>query len=180
MLVVGIWCECDSFLLKLLLHHAPIGWPIVLVLFLFGTPEEAVFKGVPLFPSVISVCRGHDCPRQRLLAVWTFFVRRRTFLPPRRGLWAWYEMGWGCQILWPHNSPFKSCCPAPRTERRVLLSSSPRHGLSSPILRQCQSLFACLRRVSGASIYGASSLNSGGSVLPTLDGVMVIQRWGFL
>ena len=29
-------------------------------------------------------------------------------------------------------------------------------------------------------IWGASSLNSGGSVLPTLDSVMVIQRWGFL
>ena len=29
-------------------------------------------------------------------------------------------------------------------------------------------------------IRGASSLNSGGSVLPTLDGMMVIQRWGFL
>ena len=29
-------------------------------------------------------------------------------------------------------------------------------------------------------IQGASSLNSGSSVLPTLDGVMVIQQWGFL
>ena len=29
-------------------------------------------------------------------------------------------------------------------------------------------------------IRGASSFNSGSSVLPTLDGVMAIQRWGFL
>ena len=29
-------------------------------------------------------------------------------------------------------------------------------------------------------IRGVSSLNSGGSVLSTLDDVMVIQRWGFL
>ena len=33
------------------------------------------------------------------------------------------------------------------------MSSGFRHGLSSPILHQCQSLFACLRHVPGASMY---------------------------
>ena len=37
----------------------------------------------------------------------------------RHGPWALMESGPGSQILWPHNSPLKSCCPAPRTERRV-------------------------------------------------------------
>ena len=69
----------------------------------FGTLWETALSGVPLSPSAISVCREQDCPQQRLLAVWTFFVRPRTFLPPRRGPWAWYEMGQGCQILWPHK-----------------------------------------------------------------------------
>ena len=46
---------------------------------------ETALGGVLLSPSVISVCREQDCPRQRLLAVWTFFVRSRTFLPPRCG-----------------------------------------------------------------------------------------------
>ena len=67
-------------------------------------------------------------------------------------------MGRGCQIFWPYNSPSKSCCPAPQMERTVLMSSGPCHGLSSPILIQCQSLFACLRHVSNggdfSSLYG--------------------------
>ena len=33
-------------------------------------------------------------------------------------------MGWGRQIPWPHNSPLKSCCPAPRAGRRILMFSS--------------------------------------------------------
>ena len=141
-------------LLELLLHHAPMASPLC-ESFLLGTPGEAVLKGLPLSPSVTSVRWGQDCPLQRLLAVWTFFVRPRTFLPPRRGPWAWYEMGRGCQTLWPHNSPSKSCCPAPQTKRRVFMSLGPRHGLSSPILRLCQSLLACLRHVSGALVYDA-------------------------
>ena len=65
----------------------PHSWPTVLVL-LFGMPGEAVFKGVPLSPSVTLVRRGQGCPRQRLLAAWTFFVHPQTFLFPRRGPWA--------------------------------------------------------------------------------------------
>ena len=62
-------------------------WPTVLVL-LFGMPGEAVFKGVPLSPSVTLVRRGQGCPWRHLLAAWTFFVHPQTFLPPRRGPWA--------------------------------------------------------------------------------------------
>ena len=96
-----------------------------------GTLQGTAFGGMPLPPSVISACREQDCPRQRLLAVWTFFVHPRTFLPPRHGPRAWYEMGQGCQILWPQNSPSKSCCPAPRAGRRILMSSGLCHDRSS-------------------------------------------------
>ena len=118
--------------------HPPYsyGWLIALVLSL-GVLWESAFGGVPLFPSVTSVCRGQDCPRQCLLAVWTFFVRPRTFLHSRRGPCAWYEMGRVCQILWPHNSPSKSFCPSPQTGRRILMSSGLCHGQSSLVLREC-------------------------------------------
>ena len=42
--------------------------------------------------------------------------------------WAWYLMGRSPQILWPHNSPSKSCCPDPRTGRRILTFSGLHHG----------------------------------------------------
>ena len=80
----------------------PHSWPTVLV-FLFGTSGEAVFEGMPFSPSVTSVHWGQGCPRQCLLAAWTFFVHLQTFLFPRRGPWAWYEMSRGCHILWPHK-----------------------------------------------------------------------------
>ena len=46
------------------------------------------------------------------------------------GLGLGLDMKWAelCQILQPHNSPSKSCCPAPRTERRILTFSGPYHG----------------------------------------------------
>ena len=55
--------------------------------------------------------------------------------PPRsRPLGLIFEMGWGTQILWPHNSPSKSCCSEPRTRRRVLMSSGYLTGLSSLVI----------------------------------------------
>ena len=63
------------------------GCLVALVLSL-GTLWETALGGVSLFPSVILICREQDYPQRRLLAVWTFFVRRRTLLPPRRGPWA--------------------------------------------------------------------------------------------
>ena len=76
--------------------------PTVLV-FLFRMPGEAVLESVPLSPSVTSVRWGQGCPRQRLLAAWTFFVHPWTFLRPRHEPWTWYEMGQGCHILRPHK-----------------------------------------------------------------------------
>ena len=37
-------------------------------------------------------------------------------------------MGRSPQILWPHNSPSKSCCPDPRMGRRILTFSDLHHG----------------------------------------------------
>ena len=65
-------------------------------------------------------------------------------------------MSQGYQILWPHNSPSKPCCLVPRTKRRVLMSLGSCRGLSSPILDECQGLFACLRHTPSVSVYGAS------------------------
>ena len=65
-----------------------------------GTP--CALGGVPLSPSMISVCREQNCPQQRFLAVRTFFIHSRTFLSLQRGPWAWYEMGRGFQNLWPY------------------------------------------------------------------------------
>ena len=62
----------------------PYSWPTVLVL-LFGTLGRTVFEGVLLSPFVTLVCRGQDCPRRCLPAVWTFLVHPWTFLLPRRG-----------------------------------------------------------------------------------------------
>ena len=111
----------------------PHSCPTVLVL-LFRTTGRAVFGGVLLSPSVTLVGRGQDGPRRWLLAAWAFLTYPRTFLLSRRGPWAWYEMGRACQILRPQNSPSKSCCSAPQTERRVLMSSGPPNGLSNLIL----------------------------------------------
>ena len=41
-----------------------------------------------------------------------------------------FGMEWAeaSRTLWPHSSPLKSCCPAPRAGRRILTSSSLNHG----------------------------------------------------
>ena len=61
--------------------------------------------------------------------------------------------------LWPHNSPSKSCCPAPRTGRRILTFSGLYHGRLSLVplwvpgfLRLPQARFWCF------GIRGALSL----------------------
>ena len=67
-------------------------------------PWEAIFKGRLLFLLMILVGWGQDCPRRCLLAIWTPFVHPWTFLPPRHGPWALYEVGQGCWVLRPHRS----------------------------------------------------------------------------
>ena len=88
--------------MELLFYHALMAWPIALGTS-FGMLEEIASGSVALSPFVISVCRGQGCPRQYILAVWILFVRPRTFLPPRHGPWAEYEIGQGPQILWPYT-----------------------------------------------------------------------------
>ena len=63
-----------------------------------------------------------------------------------------FEMGRGTQILWPHNSPSKSCCSEPWTGRRVLTFSGYLTGLSSLVICWRLRLFACLRHVAGALV----------------------------
>ena len=72
---------------------------------------------------------------------------------PQRGPWALMESGSGSQILWFHNSPSKSCCPAPWTKRRILVTSGLCHGLPSLVLHQCQSLFVCLGHALGCETF---------------------------
>ena len=68
-------------------------------------------------------------------------------------------MGLGLDMKWVGVSrffgPSKPCCLAPQTERRVLMSLGSRHGLSSPVLRECQGLFACPRHAPSISVYKA-------------------------
>ena len=68
---------------------------------------------------------------------------------PRRGPWILMESGPGPQILWPHNSPSKSCCPDPQTERKVLMTLSLCHSLSILVIYQFQRLFICPRHILG-------------------------------
>ena len=79
------------------------GCLVALVLSL-GTLWETALGGVPPSPSVISVCREQDCPRQRLLAVRTFLFVLGHFFLLDVGLGLNMRLGRGYQILWPHKS----------------------------------------------------------------------------
>ena len=85
------------------------------------------------------------------------------------------KMGRGTQILWPHNSPSKSRCPDPQTGRGVLMSSGYLTGLLSLVICWRLGFFRLLTtNFWHFGILSMSPLNSGGSVLPTLNGVMAI------
>ena len=81
-----------------------------------------------------------------------FLVILRRFLPRPGLLGLIFEMGQGTQVLWPHNSPSKSCYPEPRMGRRVLMSSGYLTGLSSLVICWRLRLFACLQHIAGASV----------------------------
>ena len=80
--------------------------------------------------------------------------------PPRPGpLGLIVEMGQGTQILWPHNSPSKSCCLEPRTGRRVLTFLGLHHGrLSFAFLRVPEFLRLSMARFWRFGVRGASPL----------------------
>ena len=115
----------------------------------FGSALEAAFDDVSFF-----LFRPWDAEDRVILG----YISRPFGLlllvldnySPRRGSWALMESGRGPQILWPHNSLSKSCCPDPRTEMRVLMTSSLCHNLSILVIYQLQRLFVCLRHVLGA------------------------------
>ena len=87
-----------------------------------------IFKGIvlgdvaPSYP-VILVCRGQGCPRQYgfpSTVLGHFFL-----LGVSLGFGTeWVE---ACRTFWPYNNPSKSCCPDPRTRRRILTFSGLRH-----------------------------------------------------
>ena len=92
-----------------------------------------------------------------------------------------FEMGRGTQILWPHNSPSKSCYPEPRTgEEGFDVFELPHwlvkscHLLALKAFRLLTTCFWCF------GILSVSPLNSDGFAFPTLDGVMAIKQQGFL
>ena len=114
-------------LLGLSLHHSPMASLYGLESF-FAILEWISLGDVALFSPMILAYRGEGRPWQYHLVVWIPFIRPQTLLPPRCRPWAWYQMGWSPQILWPHNSSSKSCCPNPRTERRILMFSGLHHG----------------------------------------------------
>ena len=93
-----------QFLLKLLLHHTPMVDSLHLC-FPLGHSERLPLVACRFF--LLWSRFGQNCPRQRSLTIWTFFVHPRTFFPPRHEPWAWYEMDRDCQIPWPHNNILK-------------------------------------------------------------------------
>ena len=76
------------------------------------------------------------------------------FPPWPRPLGLVVEMGRDTQILWPYNSPSKSCCPEPRTGRRVLTFSGLHHGrLSIAFLRVLEFRRLSMKRWCAWNIY---------------------------
>ena len=77
------------------------------------------------------------------LCPWLHPCRGGFFPWPRRG----FSLDWALGLMWkltwtswtftPHNSPSKSCCLAPWSERRVLVTSGLCHGLPNLALHLC-------------------------------------------
>ena len=79
----------------------------------FGTLWETALGGMPLSPSVISVCREQDCPRQCLLTVRTFsFVLGHFFL---------LDVGLGLNMRWAGVTRFFGPTIAPQNPTVRLL-----------------------------------------------------------
>ena len=78
-----------------------------------GTLWEAAFGGVPDFPSMISVCQGQDCPRQHLLAIWTFFVHLGHFF--------FLDVGLRLDVKWAEVAKFFGPIIAPQNPDVQLL-----------------------------------------------------------
>ena len=123
------------------------GWPTALGIS-FEMLEETALGGMALSPSVILVCRGQGYPLQYILAVWTFFVRLQTFLPPRHRPRAGVAKSFNPTIA-PQNSAVRLlrqgggfCCSQSYVMAGRVLFPSKRQGL-----------FTYPRHAPGASAY---------------------------
>ena len=159
----------------IVLPPCPHSCPPMLVLS-FAMTGRAALDGVLLFPfHDTNLSRTGTALGDVSQQLWAFFSHPRTF---SSSAWAFgpdIKMGRGIQIPWLHNSPSKSCCLDSRTGRRVLTSSGFLTGLSSLVICWHLRLFRLLTtHFWRFGILSMSPLNSGGSVLPTLDGVMAI------
>ena len=70
-----------------------------------------------------------------------------TFLGP--GLESQCRNGSRSQVIGPHNSPSKSCCPTPWSERRVLVMPRLYCGLFRSAFHQCGCLFIYPENIPG-------------------------------
>ena len=159
----------------IVLPPCPHSCPSMLVLS-FATTGRAALDGVLLFPfyDTGSPRIGSSAMPPSSFGPSLVILGRFPPQPGPLGL-IYIKMGQGTQILWPHNSPSKSCCNDPRTGMRVLMSSGYPIGLSSLVICWRIGFFRLLTtRLLPFGILSVSPLNSGSSVLPTLDGVMAI------
>ena len=121
----------------------------IILAFSFRSTLEAAFGNVSFFPFGPWDAEDRDILGciPRLFGLSLLVLGNYS---PQRRPWALMESGPGPQILWPHNSPSKSCCRDPQTGRRVLMTSSLCHSLSILVIYQFQRLFICPRHVFGA------------------------------
>ena len=129
----------------------PLSFVVTLFRGLFPINAEVFSFSLNRFYTVLALssgsalgCREQNRPQLYLQAIWTSVACPRQRLSSAWALKALMQSGLGSQILWPHNSPSKSCCPAPRTEKRVLMTSGLCHGLPRLVFLQCRSLVVCL------------------------------------
>ena len=126
-----------AFLLSLVVTLSIVSFFIDIDIFRFS-PELLLYPFLPFPPGGHRRCRGRNHPRWCLQATWTFIVCPRQFLSSARALgpdvkWA-RASGPGPQIIRPHNSPSKSCCPTSWSGKRVLAMSGPYHGWPNFVL----------------------------------------------
>jgi len=137
-----------------------IAYTMVLVfpLKLWNAEDRVSSQPFPLLPRPLIIRLRQDTSSARALG------------PDR--VWA------GLQTSRTHNSPSKSCYPSPRTDRRVLMTSGICQCLSILVIYRFPRFFTCPRHVPRAvGRRNVASLNTGGLVLPTFNGVMEIERW---
>ena len=121
-------------------------------------------------------CRGQGRPLLFPLSSWPLITRPRQ---TSSSAWALSsDRAWaGLQASWPYNSPSKSCYPNPQTDRRVLMTSHICQCLSILVTYRFPRPFICPRYVPRSiGRRNVASLNTGGFVFPTFNGMMKIEQ----